>query len=113
MVQTASIENKATTNAYASILKVNCFEHPNVSVVIRNSHATYVADYKILVSNEVNPDLTWAADKAEAQLAGNNATAKYALNGAYKWVDVQAKANSAGSQALLWIYLYATQKGGN
>lgn len=109
MVQVAKTENKATTNSYASICKANIVGHPNCSVVIRNSHASYVADYKILVSNETNgADGTWAADKAEAQLAGNNATVAYAINGCYKHVDVQAKANAANNQALLWVWIYAS-----
>jgi uncharacterized protein with LGFP repeats len=110
MVQRAKAENVATTNAYASILKANIYNHPNCSVVIKNSHASYVADFKILVSNEEHgASGTWAENKTEDQLAGNNATVKYALNGAYQWVDVQAKANAANNQAILSVFIYASR----
>jgi hypothetical protein len=110
MVQRAKAENITTTNEYASILKANIYENPNCSVVIKNSHASYVADFKILVSNEEHGEAgTWAENKAESQLAGGNATVKHAINGAYQWIDVQAKANDAGNQARLWVYIYATR----
>jgi hypothetical protein len=108
MVQRAKAENVTTTNDYASILKANIYENPNCSVVIKNTDEDNVADYKILVSNEVNGLDGWAEEKAEAQLANNGATVAYSINGAYQWIDVQAKANDAGNQAVLTTWLYAT-----
>lgn len=106
------VENKATTNAYASILKAHITELSKCSIVIRNAHASFVADWKILVSNDaIGDSANYAEEKAEAQLAGGNATAKYALGNPYTIVDVQAKSNAAGNAALLYIYLYAVGGG--
>ena len=112
----AKTENQATTNAYASILRVNLWDNPLVSIIVKNAHATNVADWKILVANgDRSSSDVWGTEKAEAQLAGNNTIAKYPAAAAieripHAWLDVQAKSNSAGNAALMYAYIYAAGK---
>jgi len=99
--------NQATTNAYASLLKAKITDLNNCSIVVKNRGGSNVADWKVLISNDPEgASGTFAEEKAEAQLA-TNTLAKHEIAQPVVWVDVQVKANAAGSQTNMDCWLYA------
>ena len=95
-----------TTNYtnYVSILKTRNTEAVvNVSLIIRNSHATDAIDWKVLISNDLEGISTsFAEEKSEASLSALT-LAKHVLSGPFIWIDVQIKSIDEDSpQATVW-----------
>jgi hypothetical protein len=100
---------QTSTNSFASILKMKVYGRRQITVVISNSHATNIIQYRVLVSNdEEGAANTWAIDKADTDVVANNVTLeRHVVTGAFVWVDVQIKSKTADTHGTGNCWMYA------
>lgn len=114
---------QATTNSYASLLKVKAPDFESVTLVVTNSHAANALTLQILVSNDPQgstvsyapmvleydpnaaeiPPIQSGTREIEVTAQGS-ATFNLPL---YHWFDVQVKSASAGNAATANAWLNA------
>lgn len=100
---------QTSTNSFASILKMKVYSRKAITVVISNSHAINVIQYRVMVSNdEEGAADTWAIDKSDTDLVANSVTLeRHVVTGAFVWVDVQIKSKVADTHGTGNCWMYA------
>lgn len=101
---------QATTNDYATLLKVRCCEFESVTAVLKNSAPVNSLDYKINVSNDPQ-GTTYAAltldvsgNTEKTLTAGSLVPFDFPL---YLWYDIQVKSTSPDNPAEANAWLHA------
>ena len=99
---------QTSTNSMVSILKMKIYGRMQLTVVISNSHAANVIQYRVLVSNDEEGAVnTWAIDKTDTDVVANNVTlGSHVVTGAFVWVDVQIKSKTTDAHGTgnCWAY---------
>ncbi|MCW3994919.1 MAG: hypothetical protein NWE98_02065 [Candidatus Bathyarchaeota archaeon] len=92
--------SQASTDSYASLLKIKADDLTKVTFVLANLHSTRAINYKVLVSNDqYGSNGSFAQDISEGTLNGGTSPIVLEPKVGFCWYDLQIKSASAGQSA--------------